>query len=273
MFVTRLAWSQIQGKREYQQDHAAVMTWPNGFRLLLLADGMGGHVGGDVASHMVIDVFKQHFIASDEDVMRDRLLSALEAANIAIFRHVKAHPEHSGMGTTLIALVYDGVSIQWLSIGDSPMWLLRDGEIRRLNANHSMSEILAQKVAEGEMTAEQARTSPVRSQLLEAVMGQNIEQVDAPDASMEMQAGDRLILASDGVETCSKEVILSLSGEYDKQPEDLVTAVLNEVTHIQRPGQDNATLIVLQIDEAVVDEPSTVQPENQQPVEEPDSRQ
>ena len=84
MYSVQVAWSQIIGARKSQQDSASVVTWPNGFRLLLLADGMGGHVGGDIASSLVIDTFKQQFIESDEQDIKQRLINALDAANLAI---------------------------------------------------------------------------------------------------------------------------------------------------------------------------------------------
>lgn len=272
MLVSQVAWSQIIGKRAYQQDHAAVISWPNGFKLLLLADGMGGHVGGDVASHLVIDVFKQHFISSAKNDMRERLLNSLEAANLAVFNHVNANPDHSGMGTTLVALAYDGTSIQWLSVGDSPMWLIRKNQIERINANHSMAEILAQQVERGEITAEQARTSPKRSQLLEAVMGKDIELVDAPHSSLSLQEGDCIIISSDGVETCSEQTILELTTRHANDTVDLVTEVLNAVEQAERPKQDNATIVAMTLGQHSPSEPITVEPCVSTPVEEPSTQ-
>ncbi|WP_202941137.1 MULTISPECIES: PP2C family protein-serine/threonine phosphatase [Alteromonas] len=273
MYSTNVAWSQIIGARTSQQDHAAVVTWPNGFRLLLLADGMGGHAAGDVASQLVVDTFKQRFIQSQLEDMRERLIDALEYANIAIFHKVKAQPELSGMGTTLIALVYDGLSIQWLSVGDSPIWLVRKDELQRLNENHSMSEVLAEKVAAGQMSEEEARTSPIRSQLLEAVMGENIDRVDAPHHAIALCEGDCLLLASDGVETCPGETILALVQQHKDNTEMLTTALLNAVSAIERPKQDNATVIVMQVNKTDIEEPTTVQPETSDPVEEPSTVQ
>ena len=269
MYSVQVAWSQIIGARKSQQDSASVVTWPNGFRLLLLADGMGGHVGGDIASHLVIDTFKQHFIESDEQDIKQRLINALDAANVAIYHQVKEKPELSGMGTTLIAAVFDGLYLQWLSVGDSPMWLLRDKTLVRLNENHSMSEVLARKVELGEISSEDARTSPIRSQLLEAVMGENIERVDAPDHSRELKPNDLLILASDGVESCSDETIIEVCHQSSNDTDELTMALLNAVKAQERLKQDNATLIVMQVKEPVVNEPATVQPEAGEILEEP----
>lgn len=273
MLISQVAWSQIIGKREYQQDHAAVISWPNGFKLLLLADGMGGHVGGDIASRLVIDEFKQNFISSEKNDIRERLLDSLEVANLAIFNHVNDNPNHSGMGTTLVALAYDGTSVQWLSVGDSPMWLIRDNKIERINANHSMAEVLEGQVRRGEITAEQARTSPKRSQLLEAVRGKDIELIDAPDSSLALQEGDVVIISSDGVETCSEQTILQLTTRHADNTVDLVSGILNAVEQAERPKQDNATIIAMALGEQSTNEPATVDPGMSKPVEEPLSEQ
>tara|TARA_R110002167_G_scaffold92849_5_gene249216 strand:+ start:2173 stop:2988 length:816 start_codon:yes stop_codon:yes gene_type:complete len=271
MFSTDVAWSQIIGTRKSQQDHAAVISWPNGFRLLLLADGMGGHASGDIASKLVVNSFKEHFIVSTESNMRARLLDSLEAANIEIFKRIRKEPELSGMGTTLIALIYDGESIQWLSVGDSPMWHIRGNKIMRINENHSMSVVLAEKVAKGEMTSEEATYSPLRSQLLEAVMGENIEMFDAPESTLELEESDWLILASDGVESCTEEQILAMSQQTDA--ESLINDTLQAVVAVGKKSQDNATLIALRVKQENPVEETTVQPEQIAPVEEPLTKQ
>jgi serine/threonine protein phosphatase PrpC len=263
-----VAWAQIQGKRKSQQDSAAVMSWPNGFRLLLLADGMGGIHGGDIASALVIEEFKQHFCGSSEPDMRNRLIDALEAANIAVFEHVRQRPELDGMGTTLIAVAFDGLSIQWISVGDSPMWLVRNGRILRLNENHSMAAVLEERVAKGEITQEEAMTSPERSQLLEAVLGENIEMLDAPDKAMEMREGDTLLLASDGVETLTDAYIQEFVAMPGLDAELLTHKMLDAVESAGRPKQDNATLIALRLS-VDAQNPTSVLPEQEEPVTEP----
>lgn len=260
MHATEVAWGQIKGTREYQQDNASVTSWPNGYQLLLLADGMGGHTSGDVASQLVVTTFKDSFIASDEPDFRRRLIAALDSANLKLYDATQENTDLSGMGTTIIAVIYDGMSIQWLSIGDSPLWLLRDGELKRLNQNHSMTAVLEQQVAAGEMTSEEAATSSVRSQLLEAVMGQDIKLLDAPTSALELQKGDWLMLASDGVESCSTEEIINIAAHKELTVDELTKQVLSAVEQQQRPSQDNATLVTLRVMEHQAKEPMTVQP-------------
>ncbi len=270
MLITDTAWSQIDGTRKSQQDRVAALTWPNGFQLLLLADGMGGVDGGDIAAERVLEEFKKHFIANSQQLdMHQRLLEALDAANKALFYEVKAQPQMAGMGTTLIAVTFDGQSIQWLSVGDSPLWLIRNNELQRLNQNHSMAAVLQQQVAEGKLTEQYAKEAPERSQLLEAVMGKNISLVDAPHNEFELQPGDWLILASDGVETCSTETIVQIQQRCDATDdtsETFINALFDEIIAQARSSQDNASLLVMKVKEVDSDESPTVQPKSNEPV-------
>lgn len=271
MYTTEVAWAQIIGTRKSQQDHAAVVSWPNGFRMLLLADGMGGHTGGDIASRMVLEAFRDHFVKSELSDMRERMIASLDTANKTLYQAVRVQPDLSGMGTTLIAVIYDGMSIQWLSIGDSPMWLIRQGEIKRINQNHSMSEILADRVAAGEMSSEDAAQSPLRTQLLEAVMGADIEMLDAPEFILPLAEGDWLILASDGVETCAEEEILRMAQQPAIDAEQFTAELLRAVNISNKPSQDNASLVVMHVLTMEVEEPQTVEPARGKSIEEPRS--
>lgn len=245
------AWGQIIGTRKSQQDHAAIVNWPNGFSLAILADGMGGHAGGAEASHLVVDTFRQCFVESAESNIRQRFLEGLSAANLAVFDCAKANPELEGMGSTFLAVTFDGSSIQWASVGDSPLWLYRDGKIKQINENHSMASVLAKQVEEGLISAEEAATSPERSQLLEAILGKDIKMLDAPEETLAVQNGDIIILASDGVETCSltelEEIIANETKNTATNAEQIVAKILAKVEEHQRKSQDNSTLNVLRI--------------------------
>lgn len=269
MLRNDIAWSQIIGTRSSQQDSAGIISWPNGFKLLLLADGMGGHTGGDIASSLAVEVFRNHFIQSEQPDIRKRMIEALTAVNLGIYQKVKETPDLSGMGTTLIAVAFDGLSIQWLSVGDSPLWLIRDGNIKRINQNHSMSVILAEKVAAGEISQEEANTSPDRSQLLEAVMGEDIKMVDAPEDSFLLAEGDCLILASDGVESCGNDEILNLTNDKLMGAEQLTKAILNAVSDVGKRSQDNASLVVMKLYKNYEDEIITAQPKGKDLINEP----
>ena len=272
MFSSEVAWCQILGTRKNQQDYVAAVRWPNGFRLLLLADGMGGHAAGDLASKLVVETFKEYFCQSDEPEMRKRLIDSLDTANVELYNQVKENPELSGMGTTLIALVFDGLSVQWLSVGDSPLWLIRGNKIDRINENHSMVELLKQKVASGEITQSEADQSKSRSQLLEAIMGENIEMLDAPETAVELEVGDLVVLASDGVESLTNEEILHASQPLSRNIEEVAMCMLDAVVMQKRESQDNASLAILKVQKADLSEPDSVAPEGRDIVMEPKTK-
>ncbi len=243
MAMDNIAWGQIQGRRDSQQDRADCLSWPNGYHLLLLGDGLGGHVAGDIASATVIESFRDAFVGASDPNPRECLLQALQTANIALFDRIQEEPHLAGMGTTLVAVAVRESSLQWVSVGDSPLWLFRNGEIHRLNEDHSIGGILDQRVANGEITDREAAESAGRSQLLEAVLGEDIKLVDAPTQPLELQPGDMIVLASDGVETCSPEELRDIVANPLPATE-LVNAILQAVEAHALPSQDNATLIV-----------------------------
>ena len=242
-----IAWDQIQGRRKAQQDCAVCIPMDVSQHLLVLADGMGGHTAGDVASSVAVTGFCGAFEAPGmPKEPNERLKAALEAANYALYDQIAAAPELTGMGTTLVAAVVEGRQLRWVSVGDSPLWLIRDGAIRRLNADHSVAGDLAERVATGEMTIEEAAMAPGGSLLLSALQGGDVDLVDIPEAPARLKPGDVVIVASDGVETCSLDELIALVGAEDSA-EDMVSRILAEIEENQRVYQDNATLIVCRL--------------------------
>ena len=243
-----IVWDQIQGRRNSQQDCAVCVPMGIEQHLLVLADGMGGHAAGDVASSVAVTSFCGAFEAPGmPEEPSERLIAALEAANCAIHDRVAAEPELTGMGTTLVAAVVKGHELRWVSVGDSPLWLVRGGEIRRLNANHSVAGELAEQVAAGEMTAAEAATVPGRAMLFSALLGQDIDLVDIPEAPERLEPGDIVMIASDGVETCDPDELISIVGDGDDAAAELVDRVLAAVEDREIDYQDNATLILCRL--------------------------
>ena len=243
-----IAWGQIQGDRPSQQDCAACLSWPHERHLVILADGLGGHFGGNVASATAVKRFRDAFIATPADsATRDRLLAGLQEANLAIFDRAQSSPELLGMGTTIVAAGIEQHSLIWVSVGDSALWLVRNEKISRLNEDHSVGGMLDKRVEAGEMSAEEAASAPDRSELVEALMGNDVSLVDAPQDPVDLQSGDILILASDGVETCNDKKLVQIATCEKQSSAELVNAILEAVVQWAGPGQDNATAIVVQI--------------------------
>ena len=247
-----------QGARHYQEDAAAVWPGtgplvsvlkgepPRGTSLLaVLADGMGGHVGGSLASIMACGGFLQHF-AKGEGTVVERLAQGLTAANDAILKKVTADPSLNGMGSTFVAVTFGPDGAQWISVGDSPLYLLRRSELARLNEDHSLAPLLDKLVADGKMDAEEARHDPRRHYLRSAVTGEDLDLIDASEHALALQAGDLVLLASDGVLTLADDDIRRVLSAYkDDTVDQIADALLRAVEAAGDPQQDNITVIVV----------------------------
>ncbi|OMC02470.1 serine/threonine protein phosphatase [Mycobacterium sp. NS-7484] len=209
-----------------------------GARLLALADGMGGHAAGEVASQLVIAALAH----LDDDEPGGDLLSKLDAAvgqgNSAIAAHVEADPELDGMGTTLTAILFAGNRLGLVHIGDSRGYLLRDGELTQITKDDTFVQTL---VDEGRITAEEAHSHPQRSLIMRALTGHEVE----PTLIMrEAKAGDRYLLCSDGLsDPVSQETI-----HEALQIEDVAESAdrLIELA-LRGGGPDNVTVVVADV--------------------------
>jgi protein phosphatase len=233
---------QIQGERDYQEDTFSIKEFGDE-KLFLLCDGMGGHVGGEKASSLAIDEFAKGFSNHINVPIYKRLEAGLDSANTAIQQKILQSSELKGMGTTLVAVYLSAETIHWISVGDSPLWLVRDNKIQRLNADHSLAGVFKKLVDLGQMTAQDAANDPKRHALLSSVSGEEIQHIDLRDSPFDMKNGDYLLLASDGLETLSDQDIIRLVGGNEK-PEQNVAQLLDAVKTYQTPKQDNATVIV-----------------------------
>ena len=166
-----------------------------GPHLLAMADGMGGHAGGDVASSLVIG----SLVELDGESLSTRdasqaLLDRINAANRQLGSQVRGNPRLDGMGTTLIAILRARDTMVLAHIGDSRAFLLRDGEVTQITKDHSFVQSL---VDEGRITSEEAKTHPQRSLVTRVLTG---GADDEPDLVVRQgRAGDRYLIASDGL--------------------------------------------------------------------------
>lgn len=248
-----------QGAREYQEDSAAAVPvgehalfgaglsrgGPTAKLLAVLADGMGGHTGGSLASRMICERF--HLIYEQaEGSVAERLIVSLEAANDAIAGKVEADPVLSGMGSTLIGVAFTDEGVEWVSVGDSPLFLFRRGEVALLNEDHSLAPELDRMAAAGQITAEQARQDPRRHMLRSAVTGEELDLVDQSRKPLVLEDGDYVILASDGLHTLRTNEIERIISAYAADGADAVaSALIRSVEAMRDPHQDNATVVAV----------------------------
>lgn len=243
------AGGQIQGRRQEQQDCYGWAVDP-GFRrigeqlLLLVADGMGGHAGGATASHTVIEAFGGAF-RETRGAVSERLDDSLRGANRSVARVQEGNPSLRGMGSTLVAAHITGNRfLRWISVGDSPMWCYSKGSLRRLNRDHSMTPLLRQLVQLGYLSDGEAAADARHHRLRSVVMGSDIPLVDLQDDAIELQGGDVLILASDGLETLAEDEIAAIATSHGTSSKAMVQALLASVRARGVDLQDNATVVV-----------------------------
>ena len=235
--------SQAIGDRKRQEDEFGGYT-SNQHILLVVADGMGGHAGGSQASGIATKEFIRSFEKTAGPIS-DRLRDCLTKANNQITAAVEQNDSLEGMGCTLVAAVLNRGSVQWVSVGDSPMWLYRDGELRRLNADHSMAPVLAAMVEQGYLTAEDAATDPKRHALRSALTGEDIDMLDASSQPFQLTKTDKIVIASDGIETLEEDEIKSIISDNESLPDaELALLLVDKALAQNKMGQDNATVVV-----------------------------
>jgi len=246
----------IQGDRDYQDDYFETKKLDNKSSLLILADGMGGYAGGRVASETVVDSFNANFDKSNPNI-KEALNNALIKANETLATEKKNQPKLNQMGTTLIAVYITQSFMQWVSVGDSPLWILRRDrrlhqyKIERINKNHSIAGLLELQYQHGEITKEERDTSPNRHMLTSAITGDELKSIDL-SKRVSIEEGDIFILATDGVETLEeseiKEIVLK-SKDNAEATKDILDAVVAK----KSDNQDNSTIIVVSPKEVLKD--------------------
>ena len=260
LFEFEHAIAATQGARNYQEDAAAV--WPDtdgsgaaggalcpeaSLLVAVLSDGMGGHIAGALASKTICTSFIDRYINGSGDP-RTRLHEALHGANREITAKVEDDPELAGMGATAVGLCVGGWGAHWISVGDSPLYLYRDGELVMLNEDHSMAPIIDRMAERGEISAAEAKADGRRHFLRSAVSGSDIEMIDRSKSPLKLAVDDYLIIASDGIQTLEDDEIQRLLDRHGRGGARAVAAALiSAVENEKAPYQDNATVLVVRI--------------------------
>jgi serine/threonine protein phosphatase PrpC len=207
--------------------------------LYAVADGMGGHQGGEVASKLALEILGRLTLEDSGDTAPN-LADAVREANRAVLDKASTDPGLHGMGTTLTALVAGGNRVFLAHVGDSRAYLLRDGRMEQLTEDHTVVEGLVQ---EGRLTRQEAEIHPQRSILTRALGVDGDVEVD--ERSQEVREGDRILLCSDGLtgmvpEQEIERVLAEL--EDPQRAADVLVDAANDAG-----GQDNITAVVLDV--------------------------
>lgn len=253
--VADVATALSRGTREIQQD-SLVTDFPVGFDFgyMVLADGMGGHTAGEIASNIVVTEmfaelkFRACELKLDKSKIPSVLVSALESANECIREYVAQYPDTYGMGSTVIAPVIAEDCLYWVSVGDSPLFLFRDGELRQLNENHSLVPDIELMVRTGMLTEEQGRTHPDRSCLKSVIIGSEISKIDCPDVPVRLKDGDIVVASSDGFLTLSQDAVRDILEENcGASGHQIVQRLHAAIEAADSFDQDNVSISVIKL--------------------------
>lgn len=244
-----------RGRRDYQED-AIATDFPRGaeFGYAVLSDGMGGHAAGDVASKIVVtEMFSElKFQSSDTKSFVENVCEVLKgaavSANACMAAHTSNNPDTAGMGATLVAPVFLRDKLFWISIGDSPLYLYRGGQLRQLNEDHSLGPHIDYMVRSGMMSEDVGRNHPDRNALTSVLIGETIERIDCPEVPFQLRNGDILVVASDGLQFLSNSKIRNVLRDSDDQPAmRIADRLMNELATLGDPEQDNICFSVIKV--------------------------
>ena len=244
-----------QGGRDYQED-AIVTDFPFGADsgVVVLADGMGGHAAGDVASKIVVTEvfselkFESANFADFEAEIPTYLTTAAVNANSIVREHVTANPDTRGMGATLVSVVLIENRMYWMSIGDSPLYHFRGGKMQQLNEDHSMAPQIDFMVKSGLLDEEAGRNHPDRNCLTSVILGDRVAKSDCPKTPFELQVGDIVVVSSDGLQYLEDAKIQKILHRYRrKKAAEIAGYLLEAIETLADPDQDNCTFSVIKL--------------------------
>jgi PPM family protein phosphatase len=216
---------------------------PENGAMFIVADGMGGAQAGEVASRMAVDTVARNFINAlnkkdslDQQTLISALTETIQEANQLIFHEGQKNTEFNGMGTTLTAATVFGTTILFAQLGDSRAYLARKGVISQMTKDQSL---VAQMVASGSLTPEEAKSHPQRNVILQALGIQS--QVDVAISLTELRRGDQIVLCSDGLSgKVDAEEIKEFLERFE--PKAACQGLVRMAR--ERGGEDNITVIV-----------------------------
>lgn len=262
-----IAGTQIDGARDYQEDAFLITSLTdaesNHASLIIVADGMGGHAAGNVASNMAVQAFNKSVTAAyPSDNISEVLNKSILKANSSIMETITETPALDGMGCTFVGAIIEGEKLSWASVGDSHLYLLRNKELKKLNADHSYGGFLDRMEALG--TPVEAEPGLSRNMLMSAITGSDISEIDCPSSAFILEHNDKLIICSDGMDTLSEGKIIQYADWADNSKE-CSEALMDAVEEAAKPKQDNTTAVVIKITDEILTQTLTPQTTKEEP--------
>ncbi len=232
--------------RDHNEDSVTILKNANNEYLLAVADGMGGHKAGEVASSMAIDhitsKFNEFEKIGSKSYAIDWIRKEVAEINKSIFAYTSEHSESKGMGTTFVIALYTQDYLLFGNVGDSSGFVLKKGKLYKVTKDHTLVNLL---VSSGELTPEEAENHPKKNILMRALGANNPAEVDIFDVALDDI--DSILLCSDGLTTMLNEnqieKVLSGSGSLEER----ITRLIRKSN--VRGGTDNMSVACLQLNE------------------------
>jgi protein phosphatase len=209
-------------------------------RFFIVADGMGGHAGGQEASQIATKYIRAHLEENwDSDIPCDELLQeALGKANEGILNDQCEHPERGDMGTTSVVVLFRNDESWCAHIGDSRLYRLRDSQLQQITEDHTW---VARALKMGDITNEQAKAHPWRHVLFQCLGRKELRQVDV--FPLDVQVGDRFLLCSDGLTEEVADEVIGESFKSDCSCEEVAKKLVESAK--EEGGSDNITVVII----------------------------
>ena len=227
--------------RDHNEDSVIIVKNSDNDYLMAIADGMGGHSAGEVASSIAISYLGKHFTETFKNVSKvdavNWIRDCVNEINTLIFQHEKTHPESKGMGTTLVMCIITSEYILFGNIGDSSGFVMKDEKLHKVTYDHTLVNLL---VSAGELTKEEAKDHPKKNVLMKA-LGASLEiDVDIFDCNLDI---DEVLLSSDGLTNMLDVEQIEKVLLEDIDVEEKVTKLISKANN--RGGTDNISVAYL----------------------------
>jgi protein phosphatase len=208
--------------------------------LFVVADGVGGAQAGEVASRLTVEAFQQAAQLDGEEGAEERLRATIERANRSVVERAQADPSAAGMGSTVVAALAHGAHVSFGHVGDSRIYLLRQGRLQQLSRDHSL---VGELVRQGRLTAAEAEVHPHRSVITRALGAASVE---ADIWTVEAEDGDVYLLCSDGLSDYVPEAELARRLGQGGQLQAAVDALVQAAN--DAGGDDNITAVAFRVE-------------------------
>ena len=232
--------------RAHNEDSVIITKNQSGDYLMAVADGMGGHSAGEIASSIVVShiskCFNEDFCNMEKSKAVEWIREMAKEVNELIFNYVEDHPESKGMGTTLVLAVVTTDYVLIGNIGDSSGFVIKDNKVHKVTYDHTLVNLL---IKAGELTEEEAKDHPKKNVLMKALGANNPIDIDIYDCDMDISS---ILLCSDGLTSMLEVEQIEKVLTSDQEIEDKVIKLIRKSNN--RGGMDNISIAYLEFSES-----------------------